>query len=335
MNMKTAVTLAGMTAAVCAGGPVPVIFDTDMSSDCDDAGALAVLHALADLGEARILAVAVNAKNPSGASAAALSAINVWYGRPDIPIGTDKDGCHPTTKHAGPFVEALRDGFPHGAKPDDQMPDAVEVYRRALAGEPDGSVVICSVGALSNLEDLLRSPPDDLSTLGGADLIRAKVRLTVIMGGGFPRTAAPETNIKLDPAAAVTVVNEWPGPILWQGYEVGRVLITGAELQSAPETNPVRRAFELTTFFFSRPALQSGKPSHDQAAVLIAVRGPQPDLWTVVDKGRVVCDSDGHTEWKTDRVKPHRYVCIKAHPSELETIIGDLMAKRASAVLRK
>src|SRR5690625_5965183 len=34
-----------------AGRPVPVIFDTDMATDCDDAGALAMLHTLLNVGE--------------------------------------------------------------------------------------------------------------------------------------------------------------------------------------------------------------------------------------------------------------------------------------------
>ena len=37
--------------------PVPVILDTDIGPDYDDVGAMAVLHALADAGEARPLAV--------------------------------------------------------------------------------------------------------------------------------------------------------------------------------------------------------------------------------------------------------------------------------------
>ena len=50
-----------MAAAACAAcapkePPVSLIFDTDMAPDYDDVGALAVLHALADSGEARILA---------------------------------------------------------------------------------------------------------------------------------------------------------------------------------------------------------------------------------------------------------------------------------------
>ena len=34
-----------------------ILLDTDIGCDCDDAGAMAVLHALADMGETEILAV--------------------------------------------------------------------------------------------------------------------------------------------------------------------------------------------------------------------------------------------------------------------------------------
>ena len=36
---------------------IKLMFDTDMGSDCDDAGALALLHELATLGECEILSV--------------------------------------------------------------------------------------------------------------------------------------------------------------------------------------------------------------------------------------------------------------------------------------
>ena len=305
--------------------PVKIIFDTDMANDCDDAGALAVLHALADKGEAEILAIVTNRKDPSNASAAACAAISSYYGRPDLPIGTDKDGAKTKSRAPSSYAAALRDEFPHSAKPDDQMPDALTVLRTALAGAADGSVTYCSVGALSNLEDLIRSQADAISPLSGAQLIEKKIKLTVIMGGGFPRTANPETNIKLDPAAAVTVVNEWPGPILWQGYEVGAAIITGSELQKTQQTNPVRRAFELR-MHHGAPALAHGKPSHDQATVLLAVRGPQPELWDVIDKGRVIFDSDGHCQWSRDWAKAHRYVKIKGSSKALTDIIGELMS---------
>jgi inosine-uridine nucleoside N-ribohydrolase len=298
--------------------PVKIIFDTDMASDCDDAGALAVLNALADLGEAEILAVVTNRKCPGNASGGAADAINTWYGRPDIPIGTDKDGSKtpPRWNKPSSYTGALRNEFPNDSPADDQLPDALSVYLETLAQQPDNSVVICSVGALSNLEDLLRAEPE---------LVKSKVRELFIMGGGFPRTHNPETNIKLDPAAAVTVTNEWPTPIVWQGFEVGNAMYNGGELIDAPKENPVRRAYELRPFREGN-ALDHGKPNHDLATVLLAVRGINPEYWTVVEKGRVVIDSDGHTEWLRDYPKRHRYVKIKDHPRILTKLIGDLLA---------
>jgi hypothetical protein len=79
-------------ASSAAAEPVRLILDTDMSGDCDDTGALALLHALADRGECEILGTIVNRKDLATASAAATSAINTWYGRPEIPMGTDKIG---------------------------------------------------------------------------------------------------------------------------------------------------------------------------------------------------------------------------------------------------
>ncbi len=310
--------------------PVRIVFDTDMASDCDDAAALAVLHALADLGEARILAVVTNRKDRSNASAAAVDVINTYYGRPDIPIGTDKDGAKIGAGKASAFTGELRDRFPHDTPGDDAMPDALAIYRKTLAAQPDGSVVICSIGALSNLEDLLRSKGDAISPFDGEELVRRKVKQAVIMGGGFPRTSSPETNLRLDPPAAVVVANEWPTPILWQGFEVGAAIYTGEELKTLPDSNPTKIAFQSRPFR-DRSALDDGKPSHDQAAVLLAVRSAQPTYWRVSGGGRVVIDSEGHSEWRSDRDAGHRYVSIKSHPIALKTVIGQLMAAPPNA----
>jgi hypothetical protein len=318
MNRFVLLLATALLVGTIEAAPVKVIFDTDMANDCDDAGALAVLHALADLGEVEILAIVTNRKDPSNASAAAADAINTWYGRGDIPIGTDKDGATGSAKKGSPssYCAALRDEFPHDAKPDDAMPDALAVYREVLAKQEDGTVAICSVGALSNLEDLLRADPD---------LVKGKVKTLYVMGGGFPRTARPETNIRLDPAAAVTVTNEWPTPIVWQGYEVGAAMNNGPELLPTPKESPVRRAYELR-LHHGRPSLEIGKPNHDLATVLLAVRGPQEEFWSVVEGGRVVFDSDGHCEWRNDQKKSHEYVRIKGNPRALEAVLGECLA---------
>src|SRR5688572_2428438 len=134
--------------------PMKIIFDTDMVSDCDDAAALAVLHALADRGEVEILATVVSTKNPF--SAPAVDVINTYYGRPDLPVGVPKGHG---VDHPSKFVQGLAQAFPHDLRSADAAPDAIDVYRRVLEAQPDGSVVIVTVGYLTNVRDLLRAAP--------------------------------------------------------------------------------------------------------------------------------------------------------------------------------
>ena len=69
--------------------PVKIIFDTDMYTDFDDAGALACLHALADAGECEILATVSNTRDCM--SVAMCEIINAYYGRPELPVGCSKE----------------------------------------------------------------------------------------------------------------------------------------------------------------------------------------------------------------------------------------------------
>jgi len=111
-----------------------------MSGDFDDAGALALLHALADRSECEILAVVTNRKDKTNASAAAVDVTNTYYGRPDILIRTDKLG--PTDlQRTSSYTRILRDEFPHDPKWDDQMPDALDVHRRVLAAVTESLMV--------------------------------------------------------------------------------------------------------------------------------------------------------------------------------------------------
>ena len=65
---------------------MPLIIDTDMSTDVDDVAALRMAHALADLGEAEILAVV----HSTGLFSVINPVINHYYGRDQIPIGAYK-----------------------------------------------------------------------------------------------------------------------------------------------------------------------------------------------------------------------------------------------------
>ncbi|MDP1587284.1 MAG: hypothetical protein Q8M07_06055, partial [Prosthecobacter sp.] len=159
--------------------PVKILFDTDMLTDCDDAGAMAVLHALADRGECEILATLTSV--PEVNSIATVDAINRYRGRPDLPLGLVKGGG---VVQNSKFVGLVAREFPHRVSSVESFPDSVTVYREILEKQPDQSVVIVTVGYLTNLKNLLHLPASE-GRLSGLDLIQTKVAKWVCMGGNF------------------------------------------------------------------------------------------------------------------------------------------------------
>src|SRR4051812_23762873 len=195
--------------AARAATPVPLIVDTDMFSDADDVGALATAFGLQLRGEADVIAVTTNKRLSRPAVAASswkcVAAVTSFYGFGSIPIGSamPDDG---SAAGGGGFATPCADlgpGSPPAPEP------AVDVDRRALASQPDGSVVIASVGFLGNLSALLNSPADATSPLTGRALIAKKVRSLVVMGGGYPHDGG-ESNFSGDPASAQDVAAHWP-----------------------------------------------------------------------------------------------------------------------------
>ncbi|MDD5350492.1 MAG: nucleoside hydrolase [Chthoniobacteraceae bacterium] len=299
--------------------PVSTIFDTDMSGDCDDTGALAVLHKLADRGEAEVLACVVNGIDRDRAVAASVSAVNTYYGRPGIPIGVYQgDRCQPTDSL---YTAALRDEFPHHALPDDQMPAAPGVYRAALAAAPDGSVTIISVGFLINLRELMESQPDAHSPLAGMELVRRKVKHVVLMGGDFPQSGG-EYNLAhcgVGPDSQFVIEN-WPTRILFLGWEIGNRVKTGNGLAATPVSNPVRRAYELY-----HNVLVAKRPSWDLMTVLAAVRGAEP-LWTVSSPGYCEMAANGANGWVGSRDRGHAYLIEKETPEAVARALEEFLA---------
>ena len=311
-----AVSMGATPVTAVKSAPVKTIFDTDMQSDCDDCGALATLHKLADLGEAEILACVVNSPSPEYAIAATVDAINTYYGRPQIPIGTyHVDGKK--SRHSA-YTAKIRDEFPHAALTDDQEPTALSVYRTALASAPDSSITIISVGFVTNLNDLLKSQPDAVSPLSGPDLIRAKVKQLVVMGGKYPNN--PITDCNFTASTTQYVIASWPTPILFSGEEIGNEIITGKSLASTPITNPVRRAYEL------HGNLRGGRPSWDLTAVLAAVRDPHL-YWDVSPSGTCnVLGGNKGNDWVPTPDRGHTYLIKKRPPEDMAKILDDLMS---------
>jgi hypothetical protein len=122
----------------------------------------------------------------------------------------------------------------------------VELYRTLLSQATNHSLNLISIGFLTNLADLLRSPADSISTLDGLDLIFQKVNKLVVMGGAYP--SGWEYNFAgSDPESTAYVLEHWPEdvPITFSGVELGGHLYSGVELKlHAPADSPVLAAYE-------------------------------------------------------------------------------------------
>jgi len=254
--------------------PIPVIFDTDIAGDYDDVGAMALLHAFADKGEAKILATI--SCNAFETTAPTISVINTYFGRPEIPIGIVKKD-KPNKDCAQRWAQAIVARYPHNIKSNSQAIEAVPLYRKILASQADGSVTIISVGFFTNLADLLRSGPDKYSKLTGEQLVKQKVKNLVSMatGIGTDGKSFSEYNVNVDAASAREVFKNWPAPITLSGFEIGEKILTGIRLinNKSIQNSPVKDAFRIA---LTKDKNTVGRNSWDETAVLTAIRGPKP-----------------------------------------------------------
>ncbi|HJT76109.1 MAG TPA: nucleoside hydrolase [Gemmataceae bacterium] len=301
---------AAGTAA--AAGPTRVIFDTDLGADIDDALALAMIHALQARGDCRLVAVTLTNAEPR--AAALVDAINTFYGHGDTPIGAARNG----KAAASHYLETaeLRDGdrlrYPRKVQSGKDLPAAVDVLRRVLAAQPDGSVVIAQVGLSSNLAALLQSGPDQASPLPGPELVKRKVKLLSVMGGAFVpiegNARYAEYNIKSDLPASRRLAADWPTPIVWSGFEIGLAVpypATSIEHDFGyVRHHPIADAYRLYE------KMPYDRPSWDLTAVLYGLL-PDRGYFDLSPPGRVTVDEDGATRFEKQEGGPHRYLILR------------------------
>ena len=297
--LTTAVSAARAAPPASGGEPLPrtdsarpvdIIFDTDIGNDIDDVLALGLIHTLESRGECRLLAITITKDSPLAPPFT--DAVNTFYGRGDIPIGMVQGGVTRDPGQYLPLAEVRDDGslrYPHDAGP--EAPDAVRLLRQTLASRPDGSVVLVQVGFFTNLARLLDTKPDDVSPLAGPDLVRAKVRLLSVMAGAFTSTKPQsEYNVVNDLPAARKLAAEWPGPMVWSGFEIGLAMpypqaSIDRDYRYAPH-HPLPEAYAL---YVPPP---HDRPSWDLTSVLAVVR-PDRGYFGLSEPGMVTVNEQG------------------------------------------
>jgi inosine-uridine nucleoside N-ribohydrolase len=310
-----------------------IIFETDFNYDFDDVGALAMLLTMSIKKEVELLAVMANA--PEEHVAPSINAMNTYYGFPDIPVGESKvdyaiDLWDNYNKH-------ILKEYPHTLKPC-QAPDAVELYLKILAQQPDQSVKIVSVGFMNNLARLLKRPE-------GMDLIKRKISQCVVMVGGFEvrrggKNAYTDSfNFARDFDAAKYFVDHWPTPIVYTN--IGPNVPTGNRLfTECDESFITRRLFQLwkentDKGEYNKP--NYNRSSWDQVAVLYAVRGLGKNFEFVGENGSLETSfrekNRANVKWVPEPKRGVSYIVAKGEDAAIAKEIEDLMVfdpKRAS-----
>jgi hypothetical protein len=322
---KALILLVACCAFASSAAAQPkILFDTDLGADADDLGALAMLLNFAARGECELLGI-MSWSNERYA-VPALDAITRWYGRPDIPIGVREVGTWEAEWHySRPIAERLG-----GRRTAADIPGATSLYRRILAAQPDRSVTIVAVGPLANLLNLLASPPDAASPLGGRELVHRKVGRLVVMGGHFP-AGRGEWNFNGEmPGVTRSVLARIDLPVVFSGYEVGDVIRTGRALNDIDRVTPLRVGYRH--FSQHAPWMKErfqgdilDNASFDQTAVLYAVRGGVGRWWEEVKGGRVEVDDNGDNRWIPGPVTNQSWLRLTAPPEQVARVIEAAM----------
>ena len=293
---------------------VSLIFDTDIGNDVDDVLALGVIHSLQSRSECRLLGVTITKDH--AAAAPFVDAINTFYGRGEVPIGVCRSGVTPELgSFLGMALEQSGDAdrYPHDLRDGADAPDAVSALRSWLAAEPDQSVVIAQVGFSTNLANLLESAADEHSSLSGLELVKRKVKLLSVMAGAFTKIDGkdhPEYNVVMDLPSFRKLVNAWPTPIVFSGFEVGLAItypsVSIVEDYRYVPDHPLAEAYRR---YLPPP---HDRPNWDLTSVLYAVR-PERDYFGLSQTGRVSVDDQGVTSFEPDPAGKHRYLIADPH----------------------
>ena len=304
-----------------------IIFDTDIGGDADDLGAIAMLHNYVKRGDCELLAIMIWSTDEYAVPA--VDALNRYYLHPNVPIGTRKD---PTYTNETNYNKVIADNFEFKLKYND-VPDAVDLYRKILAEAADTSITIVTVGPLLNIQRLIQSKADKYSPLNGSDLITKKVKGFVMMGGKFPK-GDNEWNFNGNmPGVTKYVIENITVPIVFSGYELGVEIQTGITFNNIDKDTPLYLGF----MHFSKHAAWMkdrfkgailNNASYDQTAVLYAVNGGVDVLWEKITGGYCDADDVGGNRWIKGKASNHSYLKLIETPEFMATLIEAIMLNR-------
>ena len=281
--------LAVTALALARAAPVPLIIDTDLGFDVDDVGAIAVANYLADRGECEILAITHNTAFYEGIGG--VDTIVNWYGR---------HGALELGAYTGPwgsaggqdrYTTAIEADYPAPVRNYDEAQSAVAAYEAALGRAENRSVVVASIGELTNLRDVLKALPE---------LFEQKVRAIYFMDGPYNFGCGDSGGSGWSPwlgstedcdGAAQDVIARVPATIKQVFSGEGGDICTGGRFNEGCGDGPVKEAYQIWTDGGCRW-------SWDPITVYLAVMGDE-SLYSYTEAGTNTVDYYGGESFDT------------------------------------
>jgi purine nucleosidase len=259
---------------------MPVLFDTDIGSDIDDAVALAYL-----LRKPECELVGITTVTGDVAKRAALAQVLCEAaGRPEIPIhcGAANVLLYGPGQPDVPQYEAIA-SLPH--RHDWPPGTAIEFMLRAIRERP-GEVALLSVGPLTNVALLFAIDPEIPS------LLRSWVSMAGSFGGEYPKSS--DWNDVCDPIAAAVAIRSAPKRRVHVGLDVTMKCRLGAdEVRSRFKGPLLQTVLQMAGPWFEH---RNHITFHDPLAAAVVF---EPALCTY-ERGRVTVDLSGHTTFEPD-----------------------------------
>lgn len=299
---------------------VNVLIDVNIDGDCTNMGALSVLHEYVNQDKARILATTACFNSPLATGC--IKAVNRYYGRSDLPVGIlhCQNETHPT-----PFMKTVNETFCRDKPNGEDAPDTVEVLRRALAQEPDGSVTFVVAGCFASAAALLQSDPDDISPLSGQDLCDRKIKRLIAMAGQFPTfdETFAENNIRVQIPAARYVIEHWKNELVLTGFEIGIRTRSLLDFRLyGPDDHPLKMMYVINDG--DKNWYMDGNPSFDQTAVMEAVEPGK--YFNYHAYGHInVTEKEGITIWEAAEGGKQTYLLPKVPFDEVGKVIDNMI----------
>jgi hypothetical protein len=156
------------------------------------------------------------------------------------------------------------------------------------------------------------------------ELVKRKVKLLSLMAGAFKpidgKVNYLEYNVVRDVPSCRKLAQQWPGPMVWSGFEIGIALpYPATSIERDYGYVPNHPLAEAYIRYMPPP---HNRPTWDLTAVLFAAQGDR-GYFDVSPSGRVVIAADGSCRFDPSATGLHSYLILRPEqkPRVLETLV--------------